>query len=89
MKLECAYCRRPLERLNTLESEIGDDVREKIEYMCTNINCEYSSRVIYEWKRPLEKKGYITIAMLNRREPPKSRLRRLFGGFADQLSARL
>lgn len=89
MKLECAYCRRPLERLNTVESEVGDDLHEKVEYMCTNIQCQYGSRIIYEWKRPMQKKGYITIAMLNRREPQKSRLRRIFGGIAGQLTARL
>jgi hypothetical protein len=82
----CAYCRKPLERLNSVESEVREDVQEKTEYMCTNTGCEFGSRVIHESKRPLRKQGYITVYMLQKQPEPKSRLRRLFGEMAGQFS---
>ncbi len=83
----CAYCRRPLERLNTVESEMGEDLHEKTEYMCTNINCQFSSRIIYESKRPHVKQGYITIHMLQKKDPPKNWLRKLLDQHVGQMSS--
>ncbi len=76
--LVCAYCRKPLERLAGIESEVGEQLHETIEYMCTNVQCRFSSRIIYQSSRPLQKQGYITVHMLNRREEPKSWFRKLF-----------
>jgi hypothetical protein len=84
--LVCAYCRKPLERLSSLESEVGEAVQERTEYMCTNTGCRFSSRIIYESKRPLHKQGYITVHMLNKREEPKSWIRKLFRERAQELS---
>ncbi len=86
MSMTCAYCRRPLERLSSIESEVGEDLHERTEYMCTNTGCQFSSRIIYESKRPLVKQGYITVHMLNNRVAPKGKLRKLFGELAGQLS---
>ncbi len=87
MSLVCAYCRRPLERLNSIESEIGEDLQEKTEYMCTNTRCQFSSRIIYESRRPHLKHGYITVHMLQKKDPPKSWLRKLLEQRTAQLSA--
>lgn len=89
MSIICAYCRKPLELLKSVESEMGEDLQEKAEYMCTNAECSFGSRIIHESRRPLRKQGYITVYMLNNREQPKSRLRRIFGDLAGQLSFRL
>ncbi len=86
--LVCAYCRRPLERLTGIESEVGEQLHEITEYMCTNIHCQFASRIIYQSSRPLQKQGYITVHMLNKREEPKSWFRKLFRD-TGQLSFRL
>ncbi len=82
----CAYCRKPLELMNSIQSEMREDLQVKSEYMCTNTNCEFGSRVIHEARVPLQKQGYITVHMLQKRQEPKSRLRRIFGELAGQLS---
>ena len=89
MNIVCAYCRRPLERLSSIESEVGEDLHERTEYMCTNTRCDYSSRIIYESKRPLLKQGYITVHMLNNKVPSKGWLRKLFEDRVGQLSLRI
>lgn len=84
--ITCAYCGKPLERLSSVESEVGEYVREKTEYMCTNTQCDFSSRIIHEHRRPLQKQGYITVHMLQKRPQPKSGLRRIFGELAGQFT---
>lgn len=88
MDIICAYCRKPLELLNSVESEVGENLHERKEYMCTNTRCEFSSRIIHESRRPLLKQGYITVHMLNNREEPKSWFKKL-GERAGQLSLSL
>ena len=85
----CAYCRKPLELMNSIQSEMCEDLQVKAEYMCTNTDCEFGSRVIHESKQPLQKHGYITVYMLQKRPAPKGRLRKLFGEMAGHLSLRL
>ncbi len=88
MTIICAYCRRPLELLSSIESEVGENLHEKKEYMCTNTSCAYSSRIIHESRSPLQKQGYITVHMLNRKEEPKSWFKKLLGERVGQLSLR-
>ncbi len=88
MSIICAYCRRPLELLSSIESEVGENLQETREYMCTNTRCAYSSRIIHELRSPLQKQGYITVHMLNRKEEPKSWFKKL-GERAVHLSLRL
>ena len=88
MSLVCAYCGRPLERLNSIESEIGEDLHEKTEYMCTNIRCQFPARIIYESLRPQLKHGYIRVHMLQKKEPPpKSWFRRILDQQIAQVSS--
>jgi hypothetical protein len=75
--------------MNSIESELGEDLQEKTEYMCTNAQCEFGSRIIHESRRPLQKQGYITVHMLLKKEEPKSWLRKLLRERTGQLSFRL
>lgn len=84
MTLLCAYCLRPLEPIHSVESEVGDTVQEKTELMCTNTRCRHGSRIIEQSSRPVHKDGYITMRMLSKKVPPKSRLRKLFGEMTGQ-----
>ncbi len=86
MSMVCAYCGRPLECLKSIESEIGEHLQEKTEYMCTNIGCQYASRIIYETTRPQLKHGYIRVHMLHKKDPPKSWFKKLFGERTGQVS---
>ncbi len=87
MSIVCAYCGRPLERLNSIESEVGENLHEKTEYMCTNIRCQFASRIFYESRWPHRKQGYITVPMLQKKDPPKSWFRKLFGTPVEQYRA--
>jgi hypothetical protein len=68
---------------------MGEDLHLRAEYMCTNTKCDFSSRIIHEFNRPLQKKGYITVHMLQKKKEQKSGFRRLFGELAGQVSLRL
>ncbi len=89
MSLLCAFCNMPLELINSIESEVGSTVQEKMEYMCSNPRCKHGSRIIHESSRPLRKDGYITLSVLHKKDPPKKWFWKLFGDRTSQPSLRI